>query len=124
VVSIREKKVMVAGHPDEGRLTRQLMLILSTALTWPGAQGICKVGMTGKILVNMNERSLADENIGNSFSDQRHGTLNISLVDSRDLRLKRPKGARIAALDLALCPAWLQSPFSLDSSIAASFGLW
>jgi hypothetical protein len=73
VVSIRKKMVMAAVHPDEGQLTRQL--VLSTALTWPGAQGICKVGMTSKVLVDMNKRSLADENIGNSFSDQRHCTL-------------------------------------------------
>lgn len=44
---------MVAVHPDEGRLLCQLDLW--TGLTWPGTQSVCKVGMTGKVLVDMNE---------------------------------------------------------------------
>jgi hypothetical protein len=64
---------MAAVHLDEGRLSCQLMT--TRLLTWPGAQGICKVGMTSEVFVDMNERSFSDENIGNSFSDKRHGTL-------------------------------------------------
>jgi len=44
---------MVAIHLDEGRLLRQLITI--RALTWPGAKGICKVGMTSEVFVYMNE---------------------------------------------------------------------
>jgi len=45
--------VRVAVHPDEGRLLCQLDL--STVLTWPGTQSICKVGMTSEVLVDVNE---------------------------------------------------------------------